>query len=57
MCTEVTPRLASPQIYGSVAVTPFSVKGLIGTLSDAVPFLGYHKNSYIVAVALLGSLR
>ena len=44
------------QVYGSVAVTPFSVKGLIGSLSDAVPLWGYHKSSYVIAVAVLGSL-
>jgi predicted MFS family arabinose efflux permease len=44
------------QIYGSVAVTPFALKGLIGSLSDAVPLFGFHKSTYIIVVALLGSI-
>jgi folate/biopterin transporter len=44
------------QIYGSVAVTPFSVKGLIGTISDTIPLFGFHKSSYIILVAVLGGL-
>jgi hypothetical protein len=32
------------------------MKALIGAVSDSVPFLGYHKASYIMASALLGSI-
>eukprot|EP00802_Teleaulax_amphioxeia_P003947 Tamp_03950.p2 GENE.Tamp_03950~~Tamp_03950.p2 ORF type:complete len:496 (-),score=123.98 Tamp_03950:2008-3375(-) len=32
------------------------MKGAIGVLSDSYPLLGYHKASYIIIVAVLGSL-
>ncbi|EKX44907.1 hypothetical protein GUITHDRAFT_109326 [Guillardia theta CCMP2712] len=44
------------QIYGSIAVTPFAMKGFFGTISDVWPMAGYHKNSYILLAAALGSL-
>lgn len=39
-----------------VAATPWSMKSGLGLLSDTVPFLGYHKRSYIVLVSVLGTL-
>ena len=44
------------QIYGSIAVTPFAMKGITGTVSDAVPFFGYHKASYVIAAAIVGTV-
>ncbi len=44
-------------IYISIpGVTPFSMKALIGAISDSVPLFGYHKASYIMASAVLGSV-
>ena len=48
----------SPQEYQAmiiVAWTPWSMKGVIGILSDLFPVLGYHKRPYIVASAILGT--
>lgn len=44
------------QSYGTVSLTPWSLKAAIGLLSDTVPFLGFHKRSYIVLVSILGSI-
>ena len=44
------------QTMGVIAQTPWAIKGAIGVLSDAYPFLGYHKASYIIASAVLGTL-
>mmetsp|Transcript_28609 Transcript_28609/g.66872 ORF Transcript_28609/g.66872 Transcript_28609/m.66872 type:complete len:587 (-) Transcript_28609:74-1834(-) len=44
------------QLYSSIARAPFSMKALFGAVSDAVPFFGYHKASYIVFSSILGSL-
>ena len=33
---------------------PWHQQGLVGTLSDTVPLFGWHKNSYILVVAVLG---
>ena len=33
---------------------PWHKQGLVGTLSDTVPLFGWHKNSYILVVAVLG---
>jgi len=44
------------QLMGTIASTPWAMKGAIGVLSDSYPLLGYHKASYIIIVAVLGSL-
>lgn len=44
------------QAYGTAAMTPWAMKALIGTISDAVPLFGYHKRNYILLAALGGSL-
>lgn len=43
------------QAYGTAAMTPWAMKALIGTISDAVPLFGYHKRNYILLAALGGS--
>jgi hypothetical protein len=45
---------AQYQIYGSIANTPWAMKGLIGALSDALPLCGYHKRGYIVGACVVG---
>eukprot|EP00053_Salpingoeca_punica_P018716 m.184662 g.184662 ORF g.184662 m.184662 type:complete len:708 (-) comp17489_c0_seq6:1685-3808(-) len=44
------------QAYGTVANTPWSLKGFIGVLSDCMPLFGYHKRYYIVLAALLSTV-
>ena len=44
------------QTMGAIASTPFAFKGAIGVLSDMYPLWGYHKASYIIASAVVGSL-
>lgn len=44
------------QAYGTAAMTPWAMKALIGTISDAVPLGGYHKRNYILLAAMGGSL-
>ena len=43
------------QVFSIVALTPFSMKGLIGTISDSIPIFGYHKKYYIFGSSLVGS--
>lgn len=43
------------QRYRTIASTPWGTKALIGSVSDAFPLFGYHKSSYIVISALLGT--
>eukprot|EP00123_Amoebidium_parasiticum_P007040 comp17831_c0_seq1/m.17974 comp17831_c0_seq1/g.17974 ORF comp17831_c0_seq1/g.17974 comp17831_c0_seq1/m.17974 type:complete len:594 (-) comp17831_c0_seq1:231-2012(-) len=42
------------QIYGTVSTTPFSMKALIGMISDVMPIRGYHKKWYIAMSAIFG---
>jgi hypothetical protein len=44
------------QTMGAIAMTPWAIKGAIGVLSDAYPFFGYHKASYIISTAVMGSI-
>eukprot|EP00290_Baffinella_frigidus_P011892 CAMPEP_0180150054 /NCGR_PEP_ID=MMETSP0986-20121125/21212_1 /TAXON_ID=697907 /ORGANISM="non described non described, Strain CCMP2293" /LENGTH=519 /DNA_ID=CAMNT_0022096899 /DNA_START=162 /DNA_END=1718 /DNA_ORIENTATION=- len=44
------------QTMGAIASTPWAIKGAIGVLSDMYPLWGYHKASYIIASAVMGSL-
>lgn len=44
------------QVYGTISVAPFSMKALIGVISDSVPLFGWSKASYIMVSAVLGSL-
>jgi len=44
------------QTMGTIASTPWAIKGAIGVLSDAYPLLGYHKASYIIVVAVMGTM-
>eukprot|EP00286_Rhodomonas_abbreviata_P018291 CAMPEP_0181310308 /NCGR_PEP_ID=MMETSP1101-20121128/12516_1 /TAXON_ID=46948 /ORGANISM="Rhodomonas abbreviata, Strain Caron Lab Isolate" /LENGTH=570 /DNA_ID=CAMNT_0023416927 /DNA_START=15 /DNA_END=1727 /DNA_ORIENTATION=+ len=43
------------QTMGAIAQTPWAIKGAIGVVSDAYPLFGYHKSSYIISSAILGS--
>eukprot|EP00854_Cymbomonas_tetramitiformis_P019829 gene19829-23714_t len=43
------------QRYRTIASTPWGTKALIGSVSDAFPLFGYHKSSYILISALLGT--
>jgi predicted MFS family arabinose efflux permease len=45
----------SCQTMGVIAHAPWAMKGTIGVLSDAYPLFGYHKNSYILLSAGLGT--
>ncbi len=44
------------QTMVSVSMTPWAIKGAIGVVSDAYPLFGYHKASYIIGAAVLGTL-
>jgi len=44
------------QTMGTIASTPWAIKGAIGVLSDAYPLFGYHKASYIICSAVLGTI-
>jgi hypothetical protein len=44
------------QLMGTIAATPWAMKGAIGVLSDSYPLLGYHKASYIIMVAVMGTV-
>ena len=46
---------SSYQAYGTVAMTPWSMKALFGAISDALPIKGYHKRPYIVGAAAVGT--
>ncbi len=39
-----------------VAVLPWTLKPLIGFLSDGLPILGYHRRPYLILAGLMGSL-
>lgn len=43
------------QTMGAIATTPWAIKGAIGVISDAYPLFGYHKASYIMVAAGLGT--
>ena len=43
------------QMMGTIAGTPWAMKGAIGVLSDAYPLFGFHKASYIIVSAFLGT--
>merc|ERR1712176_168859 len=43
------------QSFRTLSITPWSLKPLIGTISDTTPLFGYHKRWYI-AVACLGGV-
>jgi len=43
------------QLMGAISATPWAIKGAIGVVSDAYPLLGYHKSSYILCVAVVGT--
>jgi hypothetical protein len=45
-----------PQTMGAIAATPWAIKGAIGVVSDMYPLWGYHKASYIIASAVVGSV-
>mmetsp|Transcript_94064 Transcript_94064/g.252400 ORF Transcript_94064/g.252400 Transcript_94064/m.252400 type:complete len:562 (-) Transcript_94064:171-1856(-) len=44
------------QIYGSVSQLPWSMKPIIGLLSDVMPIGGYNKAPYIVLTSLAGGI-
>uniref|UniRef100_A0A7S4NJG6 Folate/biopterin transporter n=1 Tax=Guillardia theta TaxID=55529 RepID=A0A7S4NJG6_GUITH len=39
-----------------ISSTPWAIKGSIGVLADAYPLFGYHKASYILVAAVIGSI-
>eukprot|EP00283_Hemiselmis_rufescens_P025926 CAMPEP_0173441318 /NCGR_PEP_ID=MMETSP1357-20121228/23893_1 /TAXON_ID=77926 /ORGANISM="Hemiselmis rufescens, Strain PCC563" /LENGTH=550 /DNA_ID=CAMNT_0014406887 /DNA_START=22 /DNA_END=1670 /DNA_ORIENTATION=+ len=43
------------QTMGAIAQTPWAIKGAIGVVSDAYPLFGYHKSSYIMVAAAMGT--
>jgi folate/biopterin transporter len=43
------------QTMSSIAMTPWSIKGVFGVLSDSYPLFGYHKKSYIIVAAFFGT--
>ena len=51
---EMGVGAAQYQIYGSIANTPWAMKGLIGAVSDALPLCGYHKRGYIAGACVVG---
>ena len=51
---EMGVGAAQYQIYGSIANTPWAMKGLIGAISDALPLGGYHKRGYIAGSCVVG---
>jgi hypothetical protein len=51
---EMGVGAAQYQIYGSIANTPWAMKGLIGAVSDALPLCGYHKRGYIGGACVVG---
>ena len=46
---------AQCQTIGAIASTPWAIKGALGVISDAYPLFGYHKASYIICTAVMGS--
>jgi len=44
------------QVYGGVIALPWSMKPVIGLVSDAVPLAGYHKAPYIIIVSVMASV-
>lgn len=46
---------AACQTLGAIGSTPWAIKGGIGVISDAYPLLGYHKSSYVLVTAVLGT--
>lgn len=43
------------QRYGIVAMFPWSIKPVVGMISDVFPIAGFHKRYYMFAVSLLGA--
>jgi folate/biopterin transporter len=43
------------QRYGIVAMFPWSIKPLVGMISDVLPIAGYHKRYYMFFVSILGA--
>eukprot|EP00802_Teleaulax_amphioxeia_P010046 Tamp_10071.p1 GENE.Tamp_10071~~Tamp_10071.p1 ORF type:complete len:642 (+),score=101.05 Tamp_10071:129-1928(+) len=44
------------QTIGAIASTPWAIKGALGVISDSYPLMGYHKASYIICTAVMGTL-
>ena len=47
---------AQCQTMGAIASTPWAIKGAIGVISDAYPLFGFHKCSYIICTAVMGTV-
>lgn len=47
---------AGIQIYGSIIMSPWSFKPLVGVLSDVVALGGYHKRYWMLASVVVGGL-
>ena len=43
------------QTMSSIAMTPWSIKGIFGVVSDSYPLFGYHKKFYIIGAAFAGT--
>ena len=44
------------QTLSAIAATPWALKGAIGVASDLIPLFGYHKLSFILISACIGSV-
>ena len=44
------------QTLSAIAATPWALKGAIGVASDLVPLFGYHKLSFIILTACMGTV-
>lgn len=44
------------QTMQAIAQTPWAIKGAFGVVSDAYPLFGYHKASYIIVSACMGTV-
>jgi MFS family permease len=45
---------AQVQLYGAFIASPWTLKPLIGVISDALPIRGYHKRYYLLLAAMIG---
>ena len=54
LLAELNVPAESMQTLISASLIPWSIKPLIGMLSDVVPLFGYHKTSYLLGFTALG---
>ncbi|KAF8821326.1 BT1 family protein [Cardiosporidium cionae] len=50
-------QLSGPvqELNSAIATTPWSLKGLVGVVSDVFPLLGYHKRTYMIISSIVGT--